>query len=98
MSIRILTDQGGTEWQVFEVYPDSERATRAKVPTNFRGGWLCFQSPFERRRLAPIPLGWRTWDDGALLMSLRQCIGVHRRTPPSHGAQPRTSGEHDAHA
>lgn len=96
MSIRVLTDQGGMEWQVFEVYPDSERASRGQVPLNFREGWLCFQSSYERRRLAPIPLGWRMWDDVALLLSLRQCTGVRRRTPPSHTAQPRTSGEHDS--
>lgn len=97
MSIRMLTDQDGTVWQVFEVYPHSERAARAQVPLNFRGGWLCFQSSFERRRLAPIPLGWRTWDDGALLLSMRQCTGIRRRTPPSHVVQPRPSGERDAH-
>ena len=91
----MLTDQGGVEWQVFEVYPATERASRGQVPLHFRAGWLCFQSPYERRRLAPIPLGWRLWDDGALLLSLRQCTGVRRRTPPSHIAQARTSGEHD---
>ena len=96
MSIRILMDQGGMQWQVFEVFPDSARASRGQVPSSFRDGWLCFQSPYERRRLAPIPLGWQMWDDRALLLSLRQCTGVRRRTPPSHGAQPRTSGEHDS--
>lgn len=96
MSIRVVTDQGGMEWQVFEVYPSSERSSRAHVPLDFRDGWLCFQSPFERRRLAPIPLGWRLWDDHALLQSLRLCTGVRRRTPPAHEAQPRPSGEHDA--
>ena len=96
MSIRVVTDQGGTEWQVFEVYPSSERSSRAHVPLNFREGWLCFQSQYERRRLAPIPPGWRLWDDGALLLALRQCTGVRRRTPPSHTAQSRPGGEHDS--
>ena len=89
MSIRILTDQGGTDWQVFEVFPAVDRASRVQVPASYRAGWLCFQSPLERRRLAPIPLGWQTWDDRALLMSLAQCTGIRRRTPPSHEAQAR---------
>jgi hypothetical protein len=24
----------------------------------FADGWLCFESPSEKRRLAPIPAGW----------------------------------------
>jgi hypothetical protein len=28
------------------------------VPNEYSGGWLCFESEGEKRRLAPIPPGW----------------------------------------
>jgi hypothetical protein len=91
-----FTDQYGTSWDVFEVYPTEER-TVSRVPAAFRGGWLCFQSDLERRRLAPIPLGWRQWDVDRLTAALLTTHGMPRRTPrQSFGIQtpPRqTSGE-----
>ena len=29
-----------------------------EVATEFSGGWLCFESEGEKRRLAPVPEGW----------------------------------------
>jgi hypothetical protein len=75
-----FTDQSGTSWDVFEVYPTEER-TVARVPATFRSGWLCFQSEFERRRLAPIPLGWMQWDVDTLTAALLATHGIPRRTP-----------------
>jgi len=75
-----FTDQYGTSWDVFEVYPREER-TASRVPAAFRDGWLCFQSDLERRRLAPIPLGWRQWDVERLTSALLTTHGMPRRTP-----------------
>jgi hypothetical protein len=40
---------------------------RLKIAERFAAGWLAFESPTERRRLAPIPVGW----DGATESELR---------------------------
>ena len=36
------------------------------VHPELRDGWLCFQSSTDRRRLAPIPVGWHEASDDAL--------------------------------
>ncbi|MEO7457819.1 MAG: hypothetical protein ABIY52_16270 [Gemmatimonadaceae bacterium] len=99
--MRTFKDPSGTEWDVFEVHPDSAR-TVSRVPVAFRGGWLCFQSARERRRLAPIPPGWEDWDIDALTSALQTTHGMARRTPQSFDAQAtpprRTSGEAPAMA
>jgi hypothetical protein len=63
--LREFTDQKGTTWQVFDVYPAARgkapNATddAAHLPSRELGeGWLCFQSATEKRRLAPIPPEW----------------------------------------
>jgi hypothetical protein len=41
--------------------PERRRSTflrSASVASEFSGGWLCFESEGEKRRLAPIPPGW----------------------------------------
>jgi len=91
-----FTDQSGTSWDVFEVYPSEER-TVSRVPAAFRSGWLCFQSDTERRRLAPIPFGWMHWDVETLTAALLATHGMPRRTPHRsfEAVDPprRTSGE-----
>ena len=94
--MRTFTDQAGTSWDVFEVYPGSDGRTVSRVPAAFRHGWLCFQSMGERRRFAPIPSGWTGWDNDALISALHATHGIPRRTPQSFDAQrrsPRSSGE-----
>lgn len=81
MSTRRCTDRTGTAWEVFEVFPDTDRRALARVPESYRSGWLCFQSFTERRRLAPIPLGWSEWDDPTLLSASEQGQRSQRRTP-----------------
>ena len=46
-------------WEIFEVQPAADGRPIERMPEGFRSGWLCFQSPTERRRLAPIPPGWQ---------------------------------------
>lgn len=62
--LRGFTDSTGVEWRVWEVFPtkagqafiDSSHTSLKETP--FANGWLCFESPAEKRRLAPIPVGW----------------------------------------
>lgn len=80
MNTRRCRDRSGTAWEVFEVFPDAEGRVD-RVPEHFRDGWLCFQSFAERRRLAPIPLGWERWDERTLLSASEQGNRSPRRTP-----------------
>lgn len=57
---------------------------KAQLPGDFAGGWLCFDAPGERRRLAPPP---ETWDEAGD-EALREWLG--RATPTRGiGAAPR---------
>ena len=99
MSMRSLTDRAGTVWEVFEVFPGAGGRGLDHVPDQYRGGWLCFQSTSERRRLAPIPADWLEWDARAFEAALQGAEGFRRRTP--HGSdtisrEGRRSGEHGA--
>ena len=69
--LREFTDCSGKRWRVWDVSPnvrtftttsEAEAATAASpFPTmEFSGGWLCFESAEEKRRLAPIPPEWET--------------------------------------
>lgn len=76
--LRGFTDSTGMEWRVWEVLPatagtqsSAEVFTRTSLQnTAFANGWLCFESPAEKRRLAPIPAGWE-FHDNALLEQIR---------------------------
>lgn len=64
--LRAFRDSTGVEWRVWEVFPSktspltsAESASRTSLMGSaFANGWLCFESPSEKRRLAPIPPGW----------------------------------------
>jgi hypothetical protein len=70
--LRGFTDSTGVDWRVWEVFPTqtghvfiaSSHASLKETP--FANGWLCFESPAEKRRLAPIPDGWEFRDITAL--------------------------------
>jgi hypothetical protein len=57
MALRTFTDKAGVEWQVWDVRPEA----RYQGMTNhdLEGGWLVFQSEFDKRRLCPIPAEWK---------------------------------------
>lgn len=79
--MRTLIDRAGISWDVYEVYPSAERQAASRVPDQYRNGWLCFQNAVERRRLAPIPLGWQEWDERSLRNALVSGAAFPRRTP-----------------
>jgi len=37
--------------------------TRGQVASEYSGGWLCFASDGEKRRLAPVPVNWMSAND-----------------------------------
>ena len=47
--------------------------------TNYGAGWLCFENGTERRRHAPVPAGWASWDDARLEACCRMAPRVVRR-------------------
>lgn len=54
---REFVDDAGTFWRVWDTHPIAASTLRTVSP-NYAGGWLTFESPEERRRLAPIPPEW----------------------------------------
>lgn len=74
--MRQIRDAAGVEWMVYEVNPVSgEWRSIESLPEGYRSGWLCFESPTEKRRLTPLPSGWQELpldQLGGLLVSAEQ--------------------------
>jgi hypothetical protein len=77
MAHRTFEDSDGTNWEVWEVRPrvayrrphrshGEVLAGLGRVGPELAHGWLAFQSHEQKRRLAPIPVGWQDGDDDAL--------------------------------
>ena len=47
------------------------RAVRARVSRGYEQGWLVFESPDEKRRLAPVPPGWENYSGERLELLCR---------------------------
>lgn len=74
--LREFTDDDGVTWRVWDVTPslhDRLSPNARKIGLRVPAGWLCFESPRERRRLTPIPDDWETIDAGSLK---RMCAGA----------------------
>jgi hypothetical protein len=90
MSVREFTDSQNVVWRVWDV----TTAQMHPVTKNedFMGeladGWLAFESPFEKRRLAaPYPANWAT-------MSIPELEALCQQAPPVVTRQPKSiSGE-----
>jgi hypothetical protein len=52
MALREFADREGAVWRVWD-------CTSTNIP-GLLGGWLCFESATEKRRLLPIPPDWKT--------------------------------------
>lgn len=59
---------------------DTPRSS-AHLPPALAGGWLCFESGADRRRLGPIPPGWDQLADGDLerLLDRADRVGAGER-------------------
>ncbi|HET9424557.1 MAG TPA: hypothetical protein VFO55_04225 [Gemmatimonadaceae bacterium] len=76
--MRIFRDTAGTEWTVFEVRRTSDETNWAYLPRGFRSGWLCFESAAGKRRLSPVPEGWKLLDAPDLEAMLQRATAVER--------------------
>lgn len=70
MGLRTFRDAGDREWRVWDVQPDTTNDVRLRtlghLPAEMAGGWLCFETEGEKRRLTPVPEGWDVDDPEAL--------------------------------
>jgi hypothetical protein len=53
-----------------------EDRTRVRIKSDLASGWLAFESKHDRRRLAPIPIGWEALDASALEQLCEQAHSV----------------------
>ena len=88
MSSREFTDSEGVVWRVWDVTPTHlHPVTRAEEYMEpYAGGWLTFQSPFEKRRLpAPYPSRWAQYDLTKLEALCRAAnpVGKKKKDSPS---------------
>ena len=87
--LRAFRDSTGVEWRVWEVYPSKavpvtgadEMGRRSLMGSAFAEGWLCFESPSEKRRLAPIPQGWEHADHNEMAALWHKAMIVAPRRP-----------------
>lgn len=68
MALREYSDETGVRWRVWQVQPGSFAAASVvgRLPDEFCGGWLCFESEGEKRRLMPVPPSWDERSDSEL--------------------------------
>ena len=77
--MRTIADSAGIQWMVFEVERQDTAADRwSHLPPEFANGWLCFESDFSKRRLAPVPTRWSEFSDSELERLLVQAHPVRR--------------------
>ena len=80
--LREFTDDDGVTWRVWDVNPSLHERLKPRtqrLALRVPAGWLCFESPRERRRLHPIPEEWETTDEDALkrLCSQAEPVRAH---------------------
>lgn len=70
------------EVEVASESPAPERRRQSRrilVADALQDGWLAFQSLYEKRRLAPLPVGWSDASDETLREYLRRSVVVPAR-------------------
>jgi hypothetical protein len=78
--LREYTDKNGTPWRVWDVYPGALGTTPGTQ--HLANGWLCFESPSEKRRLAPIPSLWQLCDCSLLEEMCARASFISPLVPP----------------
>ncbi len=76
--MRTFRDGAGVEWTVFEVRRTNEESNWAYLPRGFRSGWLCFESVSGKRRLSPVPDGWKLQEEDDLERMMKRATPVGR--------------------
>jgi hypothetical protein len=69
----------------------AEKLNRSPVAAEFSGGWLCFETAGEKRRLAPVPEAWERADDETIEHWCGLAKPVVRRPPGKAISAGRTS-------
>lgn len=87
--MREIRDAAGTEWMVYEVNPTANKwSSIQSLPEGYRGGWLCFESATEKRRLTPAPSNWENLPTDTLSRLLGNAEQVRRAAKPAVQARP----------
>lgn len=78
---REFADGIGTEWRVWAVFPAlpvrvTTEGEAPHVAVGLENGWLCFPYGAERRRVAPVPEGWKTAAEGELMSMCKDAAVV----------------------
>ena len=66
--MRTIRDGGGRSWRVWHVVPQSQ-VLRTAAP-GMMGGWLCFESDGDKRRLVSPPERWEELAEAELVEML----------------------------
>lgn len=89
MAVRDVRDENGTPWRVWAVMASSIHPKTAAEDYlgEYSEGWLCFESPKERRRLARFPQDWDRLPDKELLRLVKsaEVVQPRKHTPPKPG-------------
>ena len=60
-------------------YPEDRRRRGFTLTPGMEGGWLCFESAAQKRRLMPVPGDWESCADEVLARYLASASPVSRR-------------------
>jgi hypothetical protein len=84
MAVRDFVDVDGVRWKVWPVTPEMLHPKTAAEDYlgEYEGGWLCFESLAERRRLAGYPEDWDKLPDAELCDLLDTAAVVRERKTP----------------
>jgi len=89
MAVRDFVDEKDVKWRVWPVLRASihPRTAAEDYLGDYGEGWLCFESPNERRRLAHFPDDWDKLQDKDLckLLGKAAVVPVRGKTPPKPG-------------
>ena len=78
MAHREFFDSRGQRWEVWEVRLGQHGEPRT-VKAELAEGWLAFESPAEKRRLAPVPVGWTELPADVLIELCERAAFVRER-------------------
>ncbi len=89
MAVRDVKDEDGTPWKVWAVMSSAIHPKTAAEDFlgDYSEGWLCFESPSQRRRLARFPQDWARLPDKELLRLCKnaEVVQPRKHTPPRPG-------------
>lgn len=92
MALRSFLDTKGVTWSVWTVVPQTQTGLVANpghtqqagphLTPGLEQGWLCFESPHEKRRLTPIPADWEGCTEQEMERLLAAAVVVPKKRAP----------------